>query len=172
MLHELSLPATVFIAPGLVDGTARMSWYETQPPLLSWDEIRGLQDEGVRFEPHTMTHPNLSALDDATCLYEIAESRAVLEDKLGGERVAFCDPGGNAGERERRHVADAGMQLALGCEPGMVEAAADARWLPRIAVGRYDGLRDVRAKAEGGHDRPLPGRQIYRTLRYGRLEAA
>jgi peptidoglycan/xylan/chitin deacetylase (PgdA/CDA1 family) len=172
VLRDLGFPATVFIAPGLVDGSARMSWYERQPPLLSWDGIRELQEEGVRFEPHTMTHPNLSVLDDDACLREIAESRAVLEDKLGGPRVAFCYPGGTAGERERRHVADAGMQLALGCEPGMVDTAVDTRWLPRIAVGRYDGLRDVRAKAEGGHDRPLPGRGIYRTLRYGRLEAA
>jgi peptidoglycan/xylan/chitin deacetylase (PgdA/CDA1 family) len=172
VLREYGFPATVFVAPGLVDGTARMSWYATQPPLLTWTDIAALQREGVRFEPHTMTHPNLGTLDDETCRWEIAESRAVLEERLGGGRIAFCYPGGRAGERERRAVADAGIVLGVGCEPGMVDAGTDPRWLQRIAVGRYDGVRDVRAKAEGGHDRPLPGREIYRTLRYGRLEAA
>jgi peptidoglycan/xylan/chitin deacetylase (PgdA/CDA1 family) len=172
VLREHGFPATVFIAPGLVDGTARMSWYQRQPPLLSWADIGGLQRQGVRFEPHTMTHPNLGVLGDDEVWQEIADSRAVLEQRLGGRRVAFCYPGGRAGERERRTVADAGLLLGVGCEPGMVDASTDPRWLPRIAVGRYDGVRDVRAKAEGGHDRPLPGRDVYRTLRYGRLEAA
>ncbi len=171
VLREYGFPATVFIAPGLVDGTARMSWYDEQPPLLSWEDIAALQREGVRFEPHTVTHPNLGELDDAAARREIVESKAVVEERLGVTGLAFCYPGGRAGDRERGYVGDAGL-IGVGCEPGMVRAETDPRWLPRIAIGRYDGLRDVRVKAAGGHDRPLPGRELYRTLRYGRLEEA
>ena len=44
---------------------ASFAWYERQPPLLGWDEIAELDRGGtLRFEAHTVTHPNLLAVDD------------------------------------------------------------------------------------------------------------
>ncbi len=168
VLREHGFPATVFVAPALVDGTSRMSWYRRPPPLLTWSDIRGLNREGVAFEPHSLTHADLTALDAATARREIASSRDVLASRLGRPGQVFCYPGGRAGRRERDLVEQSGMRLAVTCEPGLVEATSDARLLPRIAVGRYDTVRDVRAKAYGGHDRSLPGRSTYHALRYGR----
>jgi peptidoglycan/xylan/chitin deacetylase (PgdA/CDA1 family) len=65
VLERLDFGATVFVCPGLIDGSASMSWYREQPPLLSWDEIAALDGELVRFEPHSISHPNLSAIDAA-----------------------------------------------------------------------------------------------------------
>jgi hypothetical protein len=39
--------------------------------------------------------------------------------------------------------------------------------LPRTAVQRHDSVGDFRAKLAGVHDKPPPGRALYRRLRYG-----
>jgi peptidoglycan/xylan/chitin deacetylase (PgdA/CDA1 family) len=163
--------ATVFIAPGVTEGTAAMPWYRTQPPLLSWHDIRRLHQQGFAFEPHSMTHPDLVALDDEAARREIVDSRRALEARLDREVHAFCYPAGRAGGRERRLVASAGLEVAVSCEPGIVRAASDRHWLPRVAVNRHDRIVDVRAKLYGAHDRPLPGRGAYQAVRYGRHDA-
>ena len=34
--------ATVFVATGVIDGTATFTWYEHQPPVLGWSDIVAL----------------------------------------------------------------------------------------------------------------------------------
>src|SRR3954447_24179551 len=84
VLREHGFCATVFAIPDVIDGRASLTCYDRQPPLLAWDEIAALDREGtLRFEAHTMTHPNLLALDDAEARHEIASSKATLEARLG-----------------------------------------------------------------------------------------
>jgi len=168
VLRELGFTATVFIAPGLTDGTSPMPWYRVAPPLLSWDEMRALQADGLVFEPHSMTHRNLPTLDDAAVRAEIEDSRATLRERLGTAARAFCYPAGLAGERERVLATRAGIDISVSCEPGRVTAGSAPQWLPRIGIGRYDRLADLRAKLDGAHDRSLPGRALYQAVRYGR----
>jgi peptidoglycan/xylan/chitin deacetylase (PgdA/CDA1 family) len=167
VLRRHDFKATVFVCPGLIDGTASMSWYRDPPPLLSWHSIAALDGELVRFEPHSVTHPNLTALDAPRAAAEICESKRVLEYKLRRPTRVFCYPGGLGGRREQTLVRDAGLQLAATCEPGVAASAANPLALPRTAVQRHDSVGDFRAKLAGVHDKPLPGRALYQRLRYG-----
>jgi peptidoglycan/xylan/chitin deacetylase (PgdA/CDA1 family) len=167
VLRRHGFKATVFVCPGLIDGTASMSWYRDPPPLLSWDSIVGLDGELACFEPHSVTHPNLTTLDVPRAAAEIRESKQVLESRLRRPTRVFCYPGGLGGRREQTLVHDAGLQLAATCEPGVAAAGANPLALPRTAVQRHDRVRDFRAKLAGVHDKPLPGRALYQRLRYG-----
>lgn len=85
LLSEQGFRATVFVAPAVVDGWARFTWYETQPPLLGWEEIVELDREGtLGFEAHSLTHPNLLALRDAAAREEIVGSKTALEARRPG----------------------------------------------------------------------------------------
>jgi peptidoglycan/xylan/chitin deacetylase (PgdA/CDA1 family) len=165
VLAELGFTASVFVSTGVTDGRARFTWYRDQPPLIGWEEMRRLDGGALRFEAHTVTHPNLRALPDEEARREIAEGKAELEERLGRPVRAFCYPGGVFGERDRRLVAEAGFEVAASCEPGVNDASTDRLALRRIQVDHRDALVDVRAKALGGHDAPLPLRAIYRRLR-------
>jgi peptidoglycan/xylan/chitin deacetylase (PgdA/CDA1 family) len=168
VLAELGFSASVFVATGVTDGRARFSWYAEQPPLIGWDDLRRLDAEGVlRIEAHTVTHPNLLALGDDDAREEIAGGKRELEEQLGREVRAFCYPAGLFSERDRRLVAQAGFAVAVSCEPGANDARTDPLALRRIQVDHRDRLVDLRAKALGGHDSPLPLRALYRRLRYG-----
>ena len=169
VLERHGFRATVFVATGVVDGTATYSWYHRQPPVLGWSEIVAL-DRGspLSFEAHTVTHPNLTAIDEAAARREIADSKTTLEARLGRAVDVFCYPAGLYGERERTLVAAAGFGVATTCEPGANLPGADALTLRRTAIDRSDRLVDFRAKLAGAHDRPSPLRAAYRGVRYRR----
>lgn len=168
VLERLGFRATVFLPTGVIDGTASFAWYDEQPPLLAWDEIVELDGAGtLRFEAHTVTHPNLLLLEDGFSWWEIQQSKLGLEARLGRPVEAFCYPAGLYGERERRFVEEAGYRAAVTCEPGVNLPGTDLLALRRRQVDPRDSLLDFRAKVGGGHDTPLPLRGVYRRLRYG-----
>lgn len=168
LLAERGFRATVFVAPAVIDGWATFRWYDRQPPLLAWDEIVELDHEGtLRFEAHSLTHPNLLKLREAAAREEIAGSKAALEARLGRPVLAFSYPSGLFGIRERGLVAAAGYRVAVSCEPGVNSRGTDRLSLRRVQVDRRDGLLDFRAKLGGGHDSPPPLRGLYRRRRYG-----
>ena len=167
-LERLGFRATVFVPTGVIDGTAAFPWYRRQPPVLQWDEIRQLDDDGtLRFEAHSVTHPNLIMLEDDAARYEISRSKVDLEARLERPVEAFCYPAGLFGDRERRFVAEAGFRVAVSCEPGVNLPGGDPFTLRRRQIDPRDVLLDFRAKVAGGHDTPLPLRGLYRRLRYG-----
>lgn len=160
--------ATVFVATGVTDGRRAFAWYARQPPVLGWDDVKALDREGtLRFEAHTVSHPNLLAVDDAGAWAEIHDSRSELEARLGRAVSAFAYPAGLYGERERRLAAEAGYRAAVSCEPGVNLPGTDRFALRRRQIDSRDRLVDFRAKVGGGHDTPLPLRRTYRRLRYG-----
>jgi peptidoglycan/xylan/chitin deacetylase (PgdA/CDA1 family) len=169
VIAELGFRATVFVTTGVTDGRLRFPWYaRQQPPVLGWNEVAALDREGtLRFEAHTVSHPNLLSVDDAAARAEIMDGRHELEQHLGRRVSAFAYPAGLYGERERRLVAEAGYTAAVTCEPGVNLPSSDRTALRRRQIDRGDRLLDFRAKIGGGHDTPLPMRGVYRRLRYG-----
>ena len=168
ILSERGFRGTVFVSPAVTDGRASFSWYrEQQPPLLNWDDIVELDRDGtLRFEAHSLTHPNLPALEDAASWEEIAGAKRELENRLGRVVQAFSYPSGLYGEREEKFAREAGYRLAVSCEPGVNERATDRFALKRRQVDARDSLLDFRAKLGGGHDSSPPLRGLYRRLRY------
>jgi peptidoglycan/xylan/chitin deacetylase (PgdA/CDA1 family) len=167
VLERHGFRATVFIATAVIDGTARFTWYERQPPVLGWSDIAALdRNSAFSFEAHTLTHPNLTALAPAAAEREIAGSRSALEERLGRAVAGFCYPGGVYGERERELVARAGFAAATTCEPGANTWESDLLALRRTAIDGGDRLNDFRAKLAGGHDRPSILRAAYRQVRF------
>ena len=160
--------ATVFVATGVTDGRATFAWYAHQPPLLTWDEIAELDRDGtLEFEAHSVTHPNLLALDHEQARYEIEGSKAELEERLGRRVTAFSYPTGLFGEREQLLTQAAGFDVAVSCEPGVNLPTTNPYALRRRQIDGRDSLLDFRAKVAGAHDTPLPLRGLYRRLRYG-----
>src|SRR5450830_317827 len=168
ILVERGFAATIFVATGVVGGKASFTWYKRQPPLLGWDEIEELDGRGtIRFETHSVTHPNLLALDMTKLWNEVADSKLDLERHLGRQSLVFCYPAGLFGTRERDAVAKAGFRMAVTCEPGVNRRDGDRLALHRIPIEAHDRLLDFRAKIGGCHDTSPFARNLYRRLRHG-----
>jgi peptidoglycan/xylan/chitin deacetylase (PgdA/CDA1 family) len=168
ILQERGFHATVFVATAVAGGWAKFDWYRRQPSVLGWDEIIELDGEGtLRFEAHSLTHPNLLALRNEAAREEIVGSKAALEARLGRPSEVFAYPSGLFGLRERDLVEAAGFRAAVTCEPGLNTRGTDRFSLRRCQVDARDSLLDFLAKVGGGHDSPLPMRGAYRRRRYG-----
>lgn len=167
VLERHGFSASVFVTTGVTDGRARFSWYQSQPPVMSWATIGELDGGAFEFEPHTVTHPNLLTLDHASATREIVDSKVELEARLGHSTSVFCYPAGLFGEREQRLARECGLSAAVSCEPGVNLSSTNRFALRRVQVDARDSVLDVRAKAAGAHDAPLPLRAAWRRLRYG-----
>jgi peptidoglycan/xylan/chitin deacetylase (PgdA/CDA1 family) len=168
VLAGLGFSATVFVATAVVGGNGSYEFAVPGASTLSWEQIRELDASNVlRFEPHSRTHPDLTGLNGAAARGEIAESKAELEQQIGRETHAFCYPSGFVGPREGELTREAGFRYGLTCEPGLNTASTDPYFIHRVHIDGTDSLRTFSAKVAGSHDRPLPGRSLYRRVRYG-----
>ena len=138
-----------------------------QPPLLAWEDILELDRDGtLRFEAHSLTHPDLPAARRRRGQNEIAGSKLELENQLGRVVRAFSYPTGLFGKREQRIAAQAGYRTAVSCEPGVNDRSTDrfassgARSTPGTACSTSG-----RSSAAGTTSSPAL-RGLYRRLRY------
>ncbi len=107
ILHELEMTATIFIAPQKNVAGNSIDALPTlyKRAMLRWDEIRELRAHGFHFGAHTLTHRDLTRLDDAEIAYELRASRDILADALGEKISLFAYPLGKYNARVRTHTA-------------------------------------------------------------------
>jgi peptidoglycan/xylan/chitin deacetylase (PgdA/CDA1 family) len=86
---------------------------DAEREFLSWNEIREMEQNGIAFGSHTMTHPILTQLDTETARQEIRQSKALLENILGHEVTFFSYPAGVFDKSHMRLVVEAGYEAAF-----------------------------------------------------------
>jgi peptidoglycan/xylan/chitin deacetylase (PgdA/CDA1 family) len=100
---------------------------------LSWDDIEQLDRSLITIGSHTMSHPILPTLDDATLARELTESRQMLEHRLNRTVDLFCYPNG-ANDRRVRDAVGRVYRAAVTTEYGFASERADPHRLQRIPV--------------------------------------
>jgi hypothetical protein len=132
ILRQNGFGALVFVVTDRVGGTSEWTTpYGEATPLLGWDEIRHLREQGVEFGSHTATHPHLTVLAPADVVREAARSRTALTRALGAPPSAIAYP----------HLAGAcGYFFGLSCRPGPCRFTDPLLALPRIEICAEDGL--------------------------------
>jgi peptidoglycan/xylan/chitin deacetylase (PgdA/CDA1 family) len=69
---------------------------ETERLMLDWQEVRGMDRQGIFFGAHTRSHPILTGLDEATIAQEVSGSKREIEEQLGHDIFTFAYPNGQA----------------------------------------------------------------------------
>ncbi|HEX5202852.1 polysaccharide deacetylase family protein [Paractinoplanes rhizophilus] len=140
ILAEQRVPATFFVATGLVG----------RPGNLSWADCRDLLAAGHTIGSHTITHPRLADCDDETVRREIAGSKKHLEDELGVEITDFAAPYGNpavdVGRREVIAARESGYRsFATTSRPAM-RVGDSPMWIHRQGLHAAWPLPAVRTR--------------------------
>ena len=97
---------------------------EVPPPEyrpMTWEQVRRCEAAGMRFGPHTVTHPILARVSDAQAKYEIEESWTRLSREVARPVPIFCYPNGTRddfGPREFATIHGLGLLGAVTAEPG------------------------------------------------------
>ena len=86
--------------------------------LMTFDELAELVADGHEIGSHSMTHCMMPECDDHALAYEVAQSRQILQDRLGQPIESFCYPNGNSDVRTAHAVAKAGYRRGVTTEWG------------------------------------------------------
>lgn len=105
--------------------------------LLSWPQIDIMKAEGITFESHTLTHPNLTRITPEAARREITESKEKLEKRLGTEVNFIAYPYGKRNPVVDEAVRMAGYRGAVTTAIGKNLASTDPVGLKRLRVNGY-----------------------------------
>jgi peptidoglycan/xylan/chitin deacetylase (PgdA/CDA1 family) len=135
LLKKYGFTATVFLVADLI-GRANL-WDEAYGeviPLMGWQEIRQLRDEGIIFGSHSMSHRLLTSLSFKEILQEGERSRTLLERGLGVPVTAFAYPYGDFNAEVEHLIGACGYMVGLSCRLGLSRFQDRLLALPRIVV--------------------------------------
>ncbi len=134
VLRRLKLPATVFLPTAWLGKTnawpGQPAWVEPQP-LMSWEQVRELAEQGIVFGGHSVSHPSLTDIPGAEMEREVRECRDAIESVTGRPCDFFCYPYGRWKDSVRtavkRHYRGACSTIAA-----VAGANSDPFTLPRV----------------------------------------
>lgn len=129
ILRRFNFHAVSFIPTGLVGG----SYY------MNWNQIKEIASSGlVTFEGHSVTHTNLAALDYASALKQLVDSKNILQANTGYPVNFVSYPYGYSSGTVQIAAQQAGYVGGVGTWYG--KARGPFMNMPRIKVSGYWSL--------------------------------
>lgn len=136
ILQDYGFSATIFITAnycGKSNNWPGQPDYIKPQPLLSWSEIKEMDQYGIQFGAHTLNHPYLTQIHIEEAEKEILLSKRIVEDHLQKKIDLFAYPYGDFD----RHIKKIVSQLFIGsCSTNLafVSTRSDLYALERIDV--------------------------------------
>lgn len=134
VLREFGFTATVFLVSGYC---GKLNNWPGQPDgipslkLLNWEQIGEMDEDGIEFGAHSVSHPRLDRLSQVEVEIELNESKSDIERHLGHVVEVFAYPYGSYDTHVRELVSRIFLG-ACGTEIGYVNSDSDPFALDRI----------------------------------------
>jgi peptidoglycan/xylan/chitin deacetylase (PgdA/CDA1 family) len=106
--------------------------------IMSWDNIGEMNENGINFGAHTVTHPVLTNLSLNQAKFEIIESKKNIEKRLDKTVTTFSYPNGLANDYNSEIVKilkENGFICSVTAIPKMVTSKSDLFELGRLPPG-------------------------------------
>ena len=161
MLREYDIPATIYITTGLIGKPNPWLGKRLGARMMTEEEILACADAGFEIGAHTVTHPDLSLLDQEACRAEMAASRDQLERLLDAPVRTFAYPFTRYNDHAVRAAREVGFIAAV---TGEGRGSWDPHEMQRAGmITGKDGMASFMLKATGAYQ-PLfdsvPGRVV------------
>lgn len=164
VLRDLGIACTLYVVSEHVGGEA--AWLEplgATPPMLSWDDLAALDEEGCEIGAHSATHPQLDTLRWRDLGPEIRGSRTQLSARLGHPVRSFAYPHGYHDRRVVEEVRRVGYSSACAVKDMCSSSDDDLFALARITIDGACGTDELRRILDGEGLRVAPQRERLRT---------
>lgn len=166
-LTRARVPATIFVVTGYIgranhwdaDGLLRGR------PLMTWDEARTLQAQGIEIASHTRTHPPLPEVSPERLQDELRGSLTDLQMELGPGPRTFAYPHGRFDEAVQTAVERSGFAAACCSRGGQNDPFIPRTALRRVEIKGTDSFADFVLMTWLG--RRITPRQFLRGLIFG-----
>lgn len=125
---------------------------EKEFPLMTWDMIKEMQEYGIEFGGHTMTHQKLAHIPFEQAKEEITKSTQFLEEKLGEKLVCFAYPYGDLNEQVKEFVRNSGYSFAVATDSGDLSFSEDLFQIRRIGIFPTNNMLSFKRKVHGNYN--------------------
>ncbi len=132
VLLRLGIPATLYVNPSRIGAFG----------FLGWGDLAQLSSSGIRVGSHAMDHRSLGKLPREQVRHQVADSRRILQERLGIEVTSIAYPFGTVKDFNtivKEEVHTAGYRFACTSVNGMNRADTDRLELSRTKVEQSDG---------------------------------
>lgn len=143
ILKKYGFRATIFVTARHVGKYTPLSpdCNETLPAqILTWEEMRALEQEGIRIASHTASHRRLTHLEEEEIRREFIESKRLLEEGLGHPIKYLSYPFGSFNSKVERIAKECGYRAAFSTIPGKIHCSTNLFTLKRIRVSGHTHL--------------------------------
>ena len=132
ILADRGLPATLYVIPSSVG----------KPGFVSWSDLSRLPSAGIRIGSHSLDHLSLARLPRDEMRRQVADSRSVLEQRLGTRVDSLAYPFGTLrdfGSAVKEEARAAGYRTACTSVNGLNRTGFDPFELRRTKIEQGDG---------------------------------
>ncbi len=159
LLKKYGMTAVIFLVADRTENTWDNENISGLPPLklLNTAQILEMQEYGIEFGSHTLTHPHLPNIPLEQAQREITESKLRLEERLGRLVQTFCYPYGALNEQIKVVVREAGYKYGIASDSGGLALHEDLLEIRRIGVFPNTTRR--------GFARKITGKYSFRKVR-------
>jgi peptidoglycan/xylan/chitin deacetylase (PgdA/CDA1 family) len=152
ILKKFGFSATIFLTTDHIGGLSTWEKHSSIPdlPLLSWDEILEMSQNGIDFGSHTCSHPILTGLSQNEIQSELGKSKEIIEQKLDQPVRFFCHPYGIANLTTRDTAKKCGYLGAFGGLDFSLANSLERKYdLTRAGTNHFSNLQDFKAGLAG-----------------------
>ena len=165
VLKSRSIPAIIFIPVGYIGKKA--NWISSEnntfknDRVMLTEELKSLPADLIKVGSHGLYHKRLDLLEKHKAVYELKESKRILENELGVEIDYFAFPYAEYNE-ELIHIAQAvGYKKIFTGLPEPLENIKIRNVLGRVNVSPKDWLVEFKLKSMGAY-KWLPKAVVYK----------
>ena len=130
ILQEYGLKATFFVATELIG----------KPYYMTWDHLKEMEVNGMSIQSHTATHKPVGGMDEKEIIFELSESKIIIEKRLTTEVNHLSLPHGSQNGRIWPLAKRVGYKTICTSNVGFQTWESNGPWLKRISIG--DGISE------------------------------
>jgi peptidoglycan/xylan/chitin deacetylase (PgdA/CDA1 family) len=155
ILQQYNFTASMFLSTAFIGRDRRP--FKSRP-CLTWSEVKELQQAGMHFGSHTVTHPKLVELDWPQIKTELADSKKEIENQLGvaadtfAYPFAFPETNKNFVQRLSELLTEIGYACNATTRIGRAKPGDDLMQLKRLPANSCDDAQLFQAKLDGAYD--------------------
>ncbi len=153
VLKKYNLPSAVFVPSGLIGKARNWKIYDSSDDemIMNEKQIKSAALMDCEILSHTVTHSNLSSLDDKCLREELIGSKLHLEKITGKDVKAVSYPYGGFNKSVCQAAKEAGYSFGFTIEPKLIGKKTDDYQIGRFAVSTTDNMLKFRFKVTGAY---------------------
>jgi len=125
VLLKHGFKATFFVAAALIG----------QENYMTWEQLSPMYSSGMSIQSHGLTHRPLTTMKEEDLLFELRESRNIIEDKLSARVSHLSLPHGQKDEKIWAVAKEIGYCSICTSDVGFYIPGSWGPWLKRIIMG-------------------------------------